>query len=106
MEKFEFLQNVIEGEVEIPDDSILSRMLVQNDALRLIRFDFAPGQELSEHTAAKHAVLHFLSGEANVTLGEEVKQVTGNSWVYMEPHLPHSIKAKTRVVMLLMMFGV
>ena len=105
MDEFVFLQNVMEDEVEIPDDSILSRMLAQNDAIRLIRFDFAPGQELSEHTAAKHAVLHFFSGEATVTLGEDVKQITGNSWIYMKPHLPHSIEAKTRVVMLLMMFG-
>lgn len=105
MDKFTFFENVTGDDVEIPEDSILSRTLVQNDAVRLIRFDFAPGQELSEHTAAKHAVLHFLSGEATVTLGDEVKYVSKDSWVYMEPHLPHSIEAKTRVVILLMMFG-
>ena len=37
----------------------------------MISFGFAPGQELSEDTSAKPAILHFLKGEAQLTLGEE-----------------------------------
>jgi quercetin dioxygenase-like cupin family protein len=102
MEKFSFIQDLTADSQTIPSDSILSRTLLQNEYLRVILFQFAAGQELSEHTASKPAVLHFISGEAAVTLGEEHKQARANTYVYMEPHLPHSILAKTDVIMLLM----
>ena len=86
---------------EIPPDSILSRTVYQDDDLKTILFVFQPGQELSEHTAAVPAVLHFLEGEAELMLGDESKAATGGTWVHMQPDLPHSILAKTRTLMLL-----
>ncbi|MEJ2758383.1 MAG: cupin domain-containing protein [Anaerolineales bacterium] len=103
MESFTFLENLLAETTTLPSDSILSRTLLQNNDLRVILFHFAPGQELSEHTASKPAILHFLSGEATVTLGSETKHAGVNSMVYMQPHLPHSIVAKTEVKMLLTM---
>jgi len=86
---------------EIPPDSILSRTFFQDDHLRVILFGFAPGQELSEHTASKPAILHFLQGEARLTLGEDEMEAQPGTWVHMPAHLPHSILAKSSVVMLL-----
>ena len=103
MESFTFLENLLAETATLPSDSILSRTLLQNKDLRVILFQFAPGQELSEHTSSKPAVLHFLSGEATVTLGNETKHAQENSMAYMQPHLPHSIVAKTEVKMLLIM---
>ncbi|HSG26502.1 MAG TPA: cupin domain-containing protein [Anaerolineales bacterium] len=103
MKTFEFIENVLASAQELPSDSILSRTLMQNQDLRVILFQFAPGQELSEHTASKPALLHFLSGSAQVTLGEESKTAEPNTFIYMQPHLPHSIVAKTQVSMLLIM---
>lgn len=103
MEPFTFLENLLSETASLPSDSILSRTLLQNKDLRVILFQFAPGQELSEHTSSKPAVLHFLSGEATLTLGSETKQAHANSMAYMEPRLPHSIVAKTEVQMLLIM---
>jgi quercetin dioxygenase-like cupin family protein len=100
-EPYYFNENITELVSEIPPDSILSRTFYEADRLKAILFGFAPGQELSEHTAARPAILHFLSGEADLTLGEDSKPVQMGSWAYMEPHLPHSIVAKTTVVMLL-----
>lgn len=88
---------------EIPPDSIVSRTLYSNERLKAVLFGFAAGQELSEHTSAYPAVLHFLSGEAMVTLGDELKTAGPGTWINMPPRLPHSIEAKTPVVMLLMM---
>ena len=88
---------------EITADSIVSRTFLSDDRLKAILFGFAPGQELSEHTASKPAVLHFLSGEARLTLGEETFDAGGGTWVHMQPHLTHSIYAITPVVMLLLM---
>jgi len=100
-ENYSFIENVAELVPEIPPDSIVSRTFYEADRLKAILFGFAPSQELSEHTSARSAILHFLTGEANMTLGEESQRVRSGSWVYMQPHVPHSIVAQTEVIMLL-----
>jgi quercetin dioxygenase-like cupin family protein len=101
--RYDYIPNVLELIGEIPNDSIVSRTFYQGDDLRAILFGFAPGQELTEHTASKAAVLHFLEGEADIVLGEDRKMAASNAWIYMPPGLPHSIHAKTRVILLLLL---
>jgi quercetin dioxygenase-like cupin family protein len=91
--------------MDVPPDTILSRTYFEKDSMKAILFGFAPGQELSEHTASKPAILHFLEGEAELTLGSDPKSAKPGTWVYMEPHLPHSVFAKTKVVMLLLLLS-
>jgi quercetin dioxygenase-like cupin family protein len=88
---------------DIPSDSILSRTIYDDDQVRAVLFGFAPGQELSEHTSTYTALLHFVRGEATVTLGDETRDAVAGTFVRMAPHLPHSIQARTPVVMLLVM---
>ena len=88
---------------DIPPDSIVSRTFYSDDRVKAILFGFAAGQELSEHTAARPAILHFLQGEARLTLGDYAISAGPGTWVHMQPHLPHSIYAETAVVMLLTM---
>jgi quercetin dioxygenase-like cupin family protein len=91
------------AQVEIPADSTISTTIYQDDHLKVVLFGFAAGQELSEHTASMAAVLHFVQGEAHVTLGEQAMEAQANTWIHMPPRLPHSITAKTPVVMLLLL---
>ncbi len=84
-----------------PPDSILSRMVYQDDSIKTILFGFQPGQELSEHTASVPAVLQFIEGEADLTLGDESTIAQQGTWVHLPPNMPHSILAKTKVLMLL-----
>ena len=86
-----------------PQDGTLSRTLFQDDRLKVVLFGFAAGQELSEHTAAKPAILHFLDGEASVTLGGDAHCVGPGAWVHMPPGLPHSIHARSPTTMLLLL---
>lgn len=88
---------------DIPADSIVSKTLYQDSDLKTILFGFAPGQELSEHTASVPALLYFLDGEADLVLGEDQCQAGPGTWVHMPPQLPHSISARTEVTMLLIM---
>lgn len=90
-------------EVEPPTDGTLSRTIHQDDHLKAVLFGFAAGQELSEHTAATPAIMHFLSGEADVALGSDSIAAGPGHWIHMPPHLPHGIRAKTPVVMLLLL---
>ena len=91
------------AEVEPPSDGTLSRTLFQDDNLKVVLFGFAAGQELSEHTASTPAIMHFLRGEADVTLGAENTRAQAGTWIHMTAQLPHSIRAKTPVVMLLLL---
>jgi quercetin dioxygenase-like cupin family protein len=52
--------------VQPPDKDILSRTLYNDDRLKTVIFGFDQGEELSEHTAAKPAMLFFVKGEATV----------------------------------------
>jgi len=88
---------------EIPSDSIISRTFYQDDQFKSILFGFAAGQELSEHTASVPAIIHILSGEARLTLGNDAFDAKAGSWARMPAGLPHSVYAKTPVKMLLLM---
>ena len=88
---------------DIPPDSIVSRSIYAGDDVKVTLFGFAAGQELSEHTASTPAIIHFLQGEADVTLGSERMQAGPGAWAHMPAHLPHSIVARTPVIMLLIL---
>jgi quercetin dioxygenase-like cupin family protein len=81
----------------------LSRTLFNDDRLKAVLFGFGQGEELSEHTASMPAVLHFLQGEAKLTLGDIALEAKSATWVHMPAGLKHSIKATTPVVMLLLL---
>ena len=49
---------------EVPEDGILSRTIYDGADAKVILFGFDTGQELSEHTASRPAVMHFVRGEA------------------------------------------
>ena len=85
----------------IPVDSIVSRTLYNDPVVKVILFGFAPGQELSEHTSARRAMLHFLDGRAQVVLGDETFEAKAGTFVYMPPHLMHSVTAQEETRMLL-----
>lgn len=86
-----------------PADGILSRTIFQDDRTKAIIFGFGQGQELSEHTAAKPAMLYFVQGEAQVGLGDDRQEARTGTWIHMPANLKHSIKATTPVVMLLVL---
>jgi quercetin dioxygenase-like cupin family protein len=101
--QYQYFPNLITMVDEIPPDSIVSRTFYQDDHLRAILFGFAPGQELSEHTASVAATIHLLEGEARLTIGGDEMQGQAGTWVHMEANLPHSLFALTPVKMLLLM---
>jgi quercetin dioxygenase-like cupin family protein len=98
---YKFIEQVPISGQDVPQDSILSQTLYENDRIKAILFRFAPDQELSEHTASVPAILHFLEGEARLVLGEDEKTAQPGTWVYMPAKQPHSISAKTNLSMLL-----
>lgn len=85
------------------DRGIVSKTVYESSRLNVILFTFDAGQELSEHTASVPAIIHLLEGEAEVQLGEQHMDGRAGFWAYMPANLPHAIRAKTRLAMLLTM---
>lgn len=88
-----------------PPESIVSRTLYTSETVRIVLFAFAPGQELTEHTSTREALIHVLDGEAVITLGGESVQASAGLLIRMAPNLPHSVKAQSAMRMLLYMLG-
>jgi hypothetical protein len=80
-----------------PTDGIISRTIYQDSSVKAVLFGFGPGQELSEHTASKPAIMHFLTGESEVTLGDRNLNATAGTWVHMAAGQPHSIVFLIRI---------
>jgi quercetin dioxygenase-like cupin family protein len=86
-----------------PVDGIMSRAVFQDSQIKAVVFGFGSGQELSEHTASRPAIMHFLEGEADVTVGQRQLVAGAGTWIHMESGLSHSIVAKSPVIMLLLL---
>lgn len=88
-------------EITILEGQTVSKTVYRDDAVKVVLFGFAVGQELSEHTATVPAVLQFLTGEATVNLGTDTITAKANTFVHMPTRLPHSIVARKDTRMLL-----
>ncbi len=98
-----FLADLAELLPPIPRDSVVSRAFYSGTGVHATLFGFAPGQELTEHTASRPAILHFLRGSARLVLGELKTDAGPGSWACMPAHLPHSVHANEEMVMLLLL---
>jgi quercetin dioxygenase-like cupin family protein len=89
------------AEAPVPARGILSQTLSNEDGIELVLFAFAAGEQLSEHTSARPAIMHILSGEADMTVGAEAIQAVAGTWARMPADTKHSLVARTPVVMAL-----
>jgi len=93
----------VAGNVEIPDEGTLSKVLFKDDRLRVVLFAFDQDQTLSEHTATVPAVVQVLSGRLRIGLGADSVEARPGSWLHMPANLPHSVTALEPSVMVLSM---
>jgi quercetin dioxygenase-like cupin family protein len=88
-------------EIAVPEKGILSHTLYNDDSVKIILFGFAPGQELTAHTAPMPATIMILEGEGALTLGADTKDVHRGALAHMSPGLTHAVSARTPLRMLL-----
>lgn len=88
-------------EAPVPARGILSQTLSNEDDVELVMFAFAAGEQLSEHTSARPAIMHILAGEADMTVGTEAIQAAAGTWARMPADTKHSLVARTPMVMAL-----
>lgn len=86
------------AESEVPRRGIHSQTLFDEDGIELVLFAMAAGEQLSEHTSARPAIVHVLVGEGQLTVDGDRHAVKPGSWMRMEARTPHALVAATALV--------
>jgi quercetin dioxygenase-like cupin family protein len=94
---------VLKDHVQYADQSVVSKTLIDKMVGTLTLFAFDQGQGLSEHTAPYDAVVQVLDGEAELIIDQKKVIAKAGELVIMPAQVPHSVHAKERFKMMLIM---
>ncbi|MGZ6266823.1 MAG: cupin domain-containing protein [Candidatus Limnocylindrales bacterium] len=89
------------AEAPIPARGILSQTLSEEAGIELVLFAFAAGEQLSEHTSARPAIIHVLSGEGELTVAGDTFPAGPGTWVRMAAETKHALVARSAMAMAL-----
>jgi quercetin dioxygenase-like cupin family protein len=81
-------------EAPIPPRGIHSQTLDKVAGVELVLFAMAAGEALNEHTAARPAIVHILSGDGELTVAGDRYDVSAGAWLRMEARTPHALLAR------------
>lgn len=95
-----FFPNLV-AEAPVPARGIHSQTLSNEAGVEVVLFAFAAGERLSEHTSARPAIIHILSGEGDLTVGGDAYAAIPGTWLRMPADTGHSVFARTPLVMAL-----
>ena len=95
----------INDEVQVPPNGTLSRVLHRDPTVRLVAFALDAGQELTEHTAARPAVVQVISGRVEMGVEGGAFEMAPGAWLLLDAHQPHSLRALQPSTVLLTMLG-
>lgn len=93
------------SDVTIQAGAVVSKVLHRGGGLNVTAFAFDAGEQLTEHQAARTAVVQVLSGRLRFTVDAEQLDLGPGSWLHMAPDAPHSLVATEPTVMLLTLIG-
>jgi quercetin dioxygenase-like cupin family protein len=93
------------GEVVVQPGAVVSRVVHRGDGLDVTVFGFDTGEQLTEHTSPRAAVIQVLSGRLRFVVDGEQIDLTDGSWLHMSPGAPHSLEAIEPTVMMLTLIG-
>ncbi|MCW4017750.1 MAG: cupin domain-containing protein [Candidatus Bathyarchaeota archaeon] len=91
------------GLVDYQEGSIVSRTLIDKKAGTVTLFAFDATQSLSEHTAPFDALIFVFDGEAEATVSGKPVKLKAEDVTLLPAGEPHSVKALSRVKMMLIM---
>jgi quercetin dioxygenase-like cupin family protein len=93
------------NETQFAPNGIVSRTILRSSNVRVVLFGFSAGQELTEHTSTKSALIEVLSGECDFSLNGKTHPLKAGDFLYMPPHAPHAVRATKQFSMLLTLFS-
>lgn len=83
------------ADLPIPSEATTSRVVVNNDVLRVVLFAMDEGQELTDHAAARAVIVQMIEGRVRFTVGDEVHDVATGDVIYLAPNERHAVVAMT-----------
>ena len=93
----------IETIIDYQSDSVVSKTVIDKKQGTVTLFAFDKGQGLSEHTAPFDATVYIIDGRAEISIAGDINLVNKGEIIIMPADKPHSLKAKERFKMLLIM---
>lgn len=91
----------LKKQVEYQTGQVVSKTLIQNDAVSITLFSFDKGEEISTHSSEGDAFVTCLDGVGKITIdGVEYELNEGESIVMPAGH-PHAVYGKEQFKMLL-----
>jgi quercetin dioxygenase-like cupin family protein len=98
------IQDVV-AEVDVQPGAVVSKVIHRDGRLDVTVFAFDAGQELTEHRAARAAVVQVVTGRLRFTADGQEFDAGPGFWLHMPPDTPHSLVASEPTIMLLMLVG-
>lgn len=89
----------LKDQVSYQDGQVVSKTLVQNDAVSMTIFSFDKGEEISTHAAAGDAMVTVLEGVGRFTVGGEVFFLKAGETLIMPKDIPHAVFGEERFKM-------
>lgn len=85
--------------VDYQPGQVVSKTLVQNDAVSMTLFSFDKGEEISTHASGGDAMVTVLEGEGRFTVGGEVFVLGEGESLIMPRDVPHAVFGQERFKM-------
>ena len=85
--------------VEYQDGQVVSKTLVQNNAVSMTLFSFDKGEEISTHAAGGDAMVTVLEGVGRFTVGGEVFILNAGETLIMPKDIPHAVYGEEKFKM-------
>lgn len=82
-------------ELPVTKEATTSRVVINNELLRVVVFAMDAGQELTEHTSARAVTVQMLEGELRFTVGSTQHALTTGDVIYLAPDERHAVIADT-----------
>lgn len=87
--------------VDYQDGQVVSKTLVQNEAMSMTLFAFDGGEEIGTHSSGGNAMVTVLDGTAHLTIGGAEYDVPAGGTIVMPAGVPHAVLAPERFKMFL-----
>ena len=85
--------------VDYQQGQVVSRTLVQNDAVSMTLFSFDKGEEISTHASGGDAMVTVLEGTGRFTVGGEAFVLGEGETLIMPKDIPHAVYGEERMKM-------
>lgn len=92
---------VLAEQVDYQQGQVVSKTLVQNDAVSVTIFSFDKGEEISTHASGGDAMVTVLEGTGRFTIGGDVYILNEGETIIMPKGIPHAVFGEEKFKMIL-----